>query len=323
MFVFKSAIVFLLGMQVAFAEAPAWFHLPSERSYEIMGYGQADTLDEARGMALKEISQTLKVNVSSSTDINNKLKNDEYNQEITQNLKTSTSAVLIGSKVDRSVKVDEVWYVAVVYDTSSYGAKLKRALNNSVLKNEKLNYLSSTSLVRGINEEVGYKLRYKLLRENDLWKLQYRDIKLVISESDIVKLFAFNNGSRIGLKLNKKIFYPQDVMQFSIGLKKPGYVSMLYVEANGKVGVLFANKKQSRSSTYPAKNSDEELVVANPYKKVLNEMYLTTLSQKPLNLTLFESVQSSYLDESNYKFAELVTLLDKTDFSSVVVKIKF
>ena len=316
-------ITFLLTTQKVIAEQPEWFLQAPEQAYNIMGYGQATSLEDARDLAFKDISQTLKVKVSSSTDVNKQLHNEQYDSQVIQKLKTSSSAVLIGAKVEQSIQSEGTWYVAVAYDSSSLGTKMKRTLSSYTLTKEKANYLSSTPLIRSIDEEVGVRLRYKVLRENDLWKLQYKDIKLVITEAEFIKLFSFYKGKGITLKLNKKIFYPQDNMTFSIGLKKPSYVSMLYVEANGKVGVLFANKKYNKRANYPAKNSNDDLVVANPYKKVLNEMYLAVVSQNPLNLTAFENVQSNYLDGSNYKFAELVTILDKADFSSVVVKIKY
>lgn len=319
----RFAIVLLLYPQAVMAAPPAWFSQPSSNNYEIVGYGEAASLTEAKDMAYSDIAQTLKLKVSSSTDITKKVHNGQYDSQFMQRMKTSSSAELIGAKIEQTQQVDDIWYVAAIYDTSSLGLKIKRALKNRTLKNERENYLSTTALVKEINEEVGFKLRYKLLRENELWFIKYKDIKLVISENEFIKFFKFHKGKNIALKLNKDIFYPHDNMKFFIDSKNTGYTSMLYVESNGKVGILYANEKSRKQATYPPKNSDEELTVANPYKKVINEMYLTIWSANPLDLTAFESVQNDYLDDSNYKFGELVALLDESSFSSVVVKIKF
>jgi len=320
---FRAFLVLFIGLQSAIAGQPGWFLKASNNNYELLGYGQSETLDKAKEMAFKDIIQTLKVEVSASTSIKKTLHNKSFDNKVIQNLNTSSSAVLIGAKVKQAKQVDGVWFVSVVYDTGSIGAKFKRSFKGRKLKNEASNYLTATDLVSDINNEVGTKLRYEVIRKNDLWLLRYKDIEHILSESNFIKLFNFQSDKNIKLSLNKNIFYPQDQMRFQIKSKNSGYVSMLYVEANGKVGVLYANKKSRASLSYPEKNSDEELTVANPYKKILHEMYVALWSPNKVNLTSFENVQSDYLDNSNYKFHELVKLLDKVDNSSVVVKIKF
>jgi len=316
-------VLFFLGLQTAVADQPDWFLKPSINSYELLGYGQDTRLDKAKDMAFKDIIQTIKVEVSSSTNITKTLQNESFDNKVIQNLNTSSSAVLLGARVKQAKQVDGVWFVSVVYDTGTIAAKFKRSFKGRKLKDEKSNYLSITGLISNINKKVGKSLRYELIRKNDLWMLRYKDIEHVLSESDLIKLFTFHSDKSIKLNLNKKIFYPQDQMKFQIKSNNTGYISMLYVESNGKVGVLFENQKSHSKTNYPAKNSDIELTVANPSKKVLHEMYVALWSQNKLNLTPFEDVQNDYLDSSNFKFNELIRLLDQVNYGSVVVKIKF
>jgi hypothetical protein len=315
--------VYLLASSTAFAEQPEWFFELSKNNYEIIGYGQGDKLARAKKEALSDISQMLKVKVQSSFSSKERLHNNEFDSDVKQNLETSSTAILTGARVTKSYQNDGIWYVAVVYDTSSLGMKFKRAMQNNKLINEPPNYLTETSLVNEINSEIGATLRFSLLRENSLWKLKYKNIKYSLMENDLVKLFRFAVGKNINLKLNKKIFYPNDNMMFSIQSQQKGYISMLYVENDGKVGVLFANKKSKDTLSYPEKGSGEELIILNPHKKVLHEMYLATWSQQKIDLSAFEDVQGDYLDVSNYKFNTLVQILDEVDYSSAVVKIKY
>lgn len=319
----RIIIILFVGLQGAIADQFDWFLKSSNNNYEILGYGQAAALDKAKEMAFKDIIQTLKVEVTASTSVRKTVHNESFDNHVIQNLNTSSSAVLIGAKVKQAKQVDGIWYVSVVYDTGSIGAKFKRSLKGYKLKNERPNYLTTTNLISSINNEVGTQLKYEVLRKSDLWLLRYKDIEKVLTENDFINLFRSHSGKYIKLNLNKKIFYPQDQMSFHIDSKNTGYVSMLYVEANGKVGVLYANKKSHTLMRYPEKNSNEELTIANPYKKILHEMYIALWSPNKVNLSSFEDVQSDYLDSSNYKFHKVVELLDKNDFSSVVVKIKY
>jgi hypothetical protein len=323
MFLLRTIFIILLGLHCVEASPPPWYLKSSDNNFEVTGYGQAPTVSEAKEMALKDIAQTLKVEISSSTDIRKTLDNNKFNTKVTQNLSTSASAVLIGTHVKATHHNNDIWYVSVVYDTSSLAEKFKRALKNQTLKNEEKNYLSSTELINEINQALGYKLRYKIFRENNLWMIQYDNNKFVINEQEFRKLFKFKRGTNINVKLNKKIFYPGDKMKFRIKAQDSGYVSMLYAENDGKVGVLYTNIKSKRVIHYPPENSNEELVISNPLNRVLEEMYLAIWSKNRIDLTAFEDVQNNHLDDSNYKFSELIRLLDKSDYSSVVVKIKF
>lgn len=319
----KVIILFIFLIGNVYAGQPSWFLLPPINSYEIIGYGQASTLNQAKEMALKDLSEIIKVKVSSSTSVSKELQNGQFNVDVFQNIETSSSSLLIGSVLKHSYESDGVWYAAVSYDTSSIPMKFKRALKGYTLKNDNSSYLTSSNLIKEINQKVGYKLKYILFRENNLWKLQYKDIKLTLSENDFINLFKNNDGNNIALELNQEIYYPHDQMKLFVKVKSAGYISTLYVGSTGKVGVLYANDKIDTSRSYPSQGSEEELIIANPYNKVLHEMYITVWSKEPIDLTAFEEVKYDYLDDSNYKFSNLVKLLDAVDYSSVVIKVKY
>ena len=316
------SILLLVWHDGVFAAYPAWYLKSATNSYELYGYGQGATINDAKARALLDIAQALEVQVEGSMTISESLHNDNFESAVSQDVKTSSSSVIVGAVLKEFHESEGVWYVLLTYDTRSLGLKFKSVLKSRALEEETDNYLSESSLVSEINQQVGVKLRYQVLREDDLWKIRYKDVKFTLTESELIKTFKPNKGKSIGLKLNKKIYYPEDVMTFDVTSRDKGFVSILLVEKNGKVGVLYSNIESHSKMVVPSKDSDEEIIVSNPEQKVLHEMYVAIWSENPRDLSLFEDIQSDYLDDSNYKFGDLTNLLDTVDYSSAVIKIK-
>ena len=111
-------------------------------------------------------------------------------------------------------------------------------------------------------------------------------------------------------------------MNFIIKHKNKGYISILYVEHNGKVGVLLANKRSNKSFVYPKKDSQDIFKITNPYNKTIKELYVAIYSKKPIELYEFENVSENLLDESNYNFNKLIEKLNYLDISTFVIKIR-
>ena len=109
---------------------------------------------------------------------------------------------------------------------------------------------------------------------------------------------------------------------FKIKHKKSGYISILYVEYNGKVGTLLANYKSNKSFMYPDLKSEDLFKIANPYGKAIRELYIAIYSERPVKLNQFENISSDFLDESNYNFDKLISKLDNLEFSTFEIKIK-
>ena len=111
-------------------------------------------------------------------------------------------------------------------------------------------------------------------------------------------------------------------MSFDISVKTSGYISLVGVEHDGKTGVLLENLHTTAPMTYPDRSSDDLLVVANPYRKTVYELYVLLQSPEPIRLSDFEPVRDELLDSSNYGFHKLLELMEKYDYSALRVKIK-
>ena len=317
-----QAVILLLGAHL-YADAPAWFYNLESPKNILVGYGTNEKQELAKEIAIAEIAKSLLVHVDASVDIEQTRSDEKAKSRVSQNISTAAAATLSGIKVLRAEKRGGLWYVAVVYDNTPLVEKFCKLLNDTQLNNEKQHpYLAQTELVQALNEAMGKTLDYGLIRQDNLWQLRYKEHVLPLRESDLIKLFAFARHGDARLSSNRNIYEHGDPLTFDISVKNSSYVSLIGVEQDGKTGVFLENLHITRPVTYPDQSSDDRLLIANPAKKTIYELYVLLQSLEPIRLNDFEAVHEEFLDESNYGFDKLLELMEKHSFSTVRVKIK-
>ncbi|MBT5935337.1 LPP20 family lipoprotein [Sulfurimonas sp.] len=315
-------VLFIFLPILSFAN-PSWFYNlePTNRN-ELIGYGIDKELVKAKQKATTSIVEFISVKIQSTLSISDSDVNGEINSNSSSKIKSEASAVLSGVKVLKSVKTDGKWYVAVKYDNSPLEKKFKKLLPKK-LQNEKQNqYLKNTPLVKSLNSEIKKNLNYKIIRKDNLWQISYKDIFLPISQDNFYKLFSNTKSNTISIKANKREYKQNDKMYFKIHNKDAGYISILYVEHNGKVGVLLSNRKSDNFFNYPNGKDEDTFTIVNPYKGPIKELYIAIYSKTAIDLDEFESVSDDLLDKTNFNFHKLIAELNNIVFSSYVVKIK-
>jgi len=320
-------LLLLLVPVFLFASMPDWFFkLKPTHNNEVIGYGVAQTLAEAKKEALSDLTQKINVSVKSSTSISLADDNGNVSKSSASNIDTSSQAKISGVKYIKVENLDGDWYVASAYDNSAIEVKLKRLLDKSdryTLKNEEQNsYLKNTSLIKRINDYLKYDLEYNLVYKDDLWQLNYRDIYLPLNQNDLYNLFTNTSSKKISITANKKIYLVGDEMYFSIKKPENTYLSILYVEHNGKVGSLISNQKYPSTLTFPDLKSEDAFSIINPYDKTISELYIAISSNEKIDLSKFENVSDKLLDNSNYNFHKLIKKLENYDFSTYQIKIR-
>jgi len=318
---FKIIFVFLLP--IVLLASPSWLYkIEHDKKHDIVGYGISGNLREAKKNAIADITNTLHVSVDSSLDMVNKDENGNLTQNTSTHLSTSSKAVLSGVEYIKVEKSGELWYVAAKYDNSSLDIKLKKLLPDNLQNEAQNKYLENTPLIKKLNKEFNVKLNYQIIRKDNLWQLKYRDILLPINMRNFYQLFSNQYSPKLSIKPNKNIYRENDNMFFYIKQKMIGYISVLYVEHNGKVGVLLLNKKSKKSFTFPNIKTEETFKIVNPYGKTIKELYVVLYSKIPIDLHKFENIDDNLLDESNYTFDKLLLKLNKYNFSTYEIKIR-
>ncbi len=315
-------LVLLILPIVLFAN-PSWLHniKPTSKN-EIIGYGIDKSLSQAKKSAMSDIVKTISINIQSSTNISKSSVNGNFNSDVATNLKTKAQATLTGIEFIKVDQINDLWYVSAKYDNSPLEIKLKKLLPNN-LQNEKQNiYFKNTPLYKILNNEISKKLNYQIIRKDNLWQIKYKDTFLPIKQDNFYKLFTNCSNGQVTIKANKNIYKENDEMYFNINHTHNGYISILYVEHNGKVGILLSNKQSSQSFTYPNLKSEDTFKIANPYNKPIQELYVVLHSNNKIDLSEFENISDNLLDESNYNFSKLTTKMNNYNFSTFVIKIR-
>lgn len=319
----KKLILLLFFYSSLFAMPKWFFMLEPQSNNELIGYGVASSLELAKQNAMADIVKSIAVNIHTQLNMTQSNIEGKHDKSISQTLKTQANATLSGVKTLQAENFDNLWYVALSYDNSPVQHKLKKLLPTVLKEQTQSAYLAQTDLFKTLNREISIPLDYHIVRQNNFWQLQYKDIFLPLNQEEFYALFDNQTSQELNLKTNQTIYQPNDEMFFKLhSTSQTGYFSLLYVEHNGKVGVLFANQDAKKELRYPAKKSDERFVVANPYGKTIEELYVLIYSNTPLDVRDFESVSHTYLDESNFNFDKLLAIMKHYQFATTKIKIR-
>jgi len=315
--------LWILTLPMILLSSPSWLYdINPIDNNEIIGYGIDKEFSKAKQNAMSDIAESISAEVESSTNMLKSSINGKIDKKISLNKKVKVRAVLSGIKPIKAENIDGIWYIALKYDNAPLALKLKKSISYSV-ENEKQNhYLQHTELFKEINREIGKTLNYQIIRNDNLWQIRYKEIILPIDQNNFYKLFSNQSSLDFAIKANQSVYHQNDKMYFEIKNNREGYISILYVEHNGKVGLLLSNKRTSNSFTYPNLQSKDSFRVVNPYRKSIEELYIALFSTSYIDLSEFENVSNTLLDKSNYNFDTLLTLLDNYKYSTFRVKIR-
>lgn len=324
---FKAVLtIFLLGPALGFAAAPDWFYAIRPASHtELIGYGVDQNLEQAKKLAVDDIVKSIAVQVRSSFMLETRVHDASISMLAEQRIDTQSFAVLNGVKIVKTEQINGEWYVAISYDNISIERKVAQTVGNARDASEWQNqYLRKTALSKRIASALGTTLGFGIERVNGMWNLSYKGNYFPLTQDDFNDVLESSRSRSCSLSTNKDVYREYDRITFRAESPKKGYQSLLYVEHDGKVGVILKNHAVEIGTkfVYPKDADSDALVIANPYKKTINELYVLLCSAEKVDLRDFESVTDVYLDESNYNFNKLLSLLDKHEFSTVKIKIK-
>lgn len=311
----------LLASVFASATQPKWFYQLNLKENEIVGFGVSDTFEKARVFALKEISETLQVKIKSEYTSIESIDNSIVTSNSISSIDAVSNANLFGVTVFRSEEIDGQWYVGMLYDNSSLAVKIKKVMstNSTEYSNVQNVVYSRSRLINNLNSELDKALDYRLVRKNKLWCLNVENNSFPLNERQVTQLFHSYDSPELKLVVNKKHFIPGEYLNFKVLMEKPGYVSIVYAESSGKVGVILDNKQAKKSFSFPDGNI--EFIISNLGHVTLTEMYVVLWSEKRVDLDQLNNVSASYLDESSYGLDLLLSMLTNISYSSVIIKI--
>jgi hypothetical protein len=296
-------------------------YIPKE--YEIIGTGIHSNLEVARNYAKSQIASSLKSRVKSETIQKTKQDGENFNQKFVNNIKSTSADIDLNDLKEIEVKIKNgKYHVKLAYDKRTLLQKIK-AKDIKPSDIDINNQLYKTELVSSIFKKMGFQFPISLIRRNSSWYFEVGNSLFFLNSEDFKKLF-FKSDKNIKLDLNQNNFRHDDKMFFSIKSKNSGFVSILYSEQDGKVGVLAQNIKIKANTDieYPSNLDEDDIIVYNPEGKKFKEFYVAIFSNNQLDLSTFDEISDINLDKTNYKFDKLLSLMSLYDYSTGIVKIK-
>ncbi len=363
---------------------PIWYanHTVKSNSNIYYGYGQGLTKKEAYQNAASEISNQLKVEISSIFKIEDRVRNDNVTNFVSKHITSNSHSILKNIKIIESTKDNNIFYILLEYNYTTprwyesrtveaplfsklgYGQAYRqsKAINMAkedlksqgidILKEVKprkseiINdtyfvavsyrrvpklechpsqneFLSKTSLVQEANKLTNCQHDYQLRYFNNAWHLSYKKISEKLTPRELSSLLINVDSKEVSIETHKYDFHEGEGFYLNITSKKSGYVSVLNVYRDGRVGVVLKNKivNDNANFSFPSKESGQEFVASLITPSVATkDMYVVLYSKTKLKLSKFEKQNSKKVTDKEYRFNEVLKLLKTYDYATLVLR---
>jgi len=332
-------ISILLVTTNSYAKPPEWFGNLTVENNTVIGYGSGKSRKAAMVNARGDIAASINVKVTSQYNQTQELKNNEYKNEITNKTSEEVDVRLNGLKTLKSTESDGVHYVALSFDARSLTVKLREMFVNGV----KFSHIESTNpyahtlfaseLKGAISSGITYTPEYDIVWNNGAYKLIINNNEFFLTANDVQKFLISHKNkvisidlmhhTRSGYKSIEKI-KAGDYFHINVKHASSGYLTLLNIDEEGKVSVMFDNKRVGdvTTETYPNLDEYEGLMT-----EVLNnkdsaiESYVAVLCSKTKRFLEFKEISESVnTDNNSLRFPALYKKIAGCDFASSLLK---
>ena len=315
-------IFFFLILSISIdASSPRWFETQnlSHTPTQLVGYGQAKTIEEAKQNAKKEIAEMLQLDIDSTLSIRKSNSKNIYDKNITQAIVTKSSVRLNGLDILKQEKVNNIWFVAILHENLPL---FKKIINITSPKREvSHSYLNKTKLFKRLKNYFGFYPSATLYNQNGQYYISFDNHQFLISEQEFMGLFI--NSDSYNIEINfKEIVKENEAYFITTKFKKRGFASLFLVAQKGTVVTLFKNiEVVDEIFTYPNRKEFDGLKAKiEDGSKQNKDMFVALLCDKKEDIGLFNQL-STELEENSFRFGDLVDLMDKCTFSTRILTI--
>ena len=304
--ILKFFTFFVLLPSYVFATPNWYYNINSNKPNTYIGFGSANSEQEAKQIALEDISSQISVQIDSKTTRTKKIIAGDYQKNIEQKSTQKTKANLSDFKLLKIDLEDGTYYVAIEYENIPSIDKFKAKLKKAGYKVQFTNYIKN----------------FELSRKDKRWYIKYKDIMQLLDTRDFEKFFSTIQNKNLQFQTNKinNILYNGDEFYFKVKSSKKGYITIFDVYEDGTVIVLYKNVKikANKLTNIPNENF-EQIPVAGLLEegKDAIDLQIALYSDKKLILDNFAMASDEIENDERYKnFDELLKFLNSKIFSS-------
>jgi len=310
-------------------QIPTWFYSlkPNKELSQVIGYGQAKNLEEAKIKAREDIAKQIKTIIASTSTQTTSLSNNSLYNIYNKKINEKTVEMLQDIKLlKKHINEDKEVFVALGYENIPFLSRLIKKLDLSKCSEKQNSYLKNTILLTSINSMTSCSPNIQLQRKDKLWYLIHKNSIQELPIEFFEELYTSVENRNINLKSSKKVLKDGDEFYFKITPKEDGYISLLTVYEDGTVTVLLPNVKVEENKITQLPNESYGAVLEAGLinkNQPTHDLYVAIYSKKRLNLSRFEQASSDLSnDEDSKKFDELINKLDAYEFSTLLLRTK-
>jgi len=300
---------------------PDWYGKLTFNSDEVIGYGNGKTENEAREMAIRNISEQLKVSVKTSTESTKERQNNLIiNDKFSTSSQIESSTELLGLEVLR--RTFDGKFIALKYRKADFETKFIEKLKPENYQCNKNLYVENTVLYkRAVNLK-------KCLPKISFFKKDGNIFINADSTSEIIESFSIlffdkkaNNLEIVAPKTIKEY----DKFDININLKTAGFLNLLLINENGEVFEIVSNLYLETANNISVNTIIErELCGAIENNKTFERaMFVAILSKNNLESN-FLKIRQNQEKYSELKFENMLQLFDDSidfEFTSATLTI--
>jgi len=315
-------LIFLLDRPL-YANTPHWFASQnlSHTQTQIVGYGQAKALNEAKEIAKTRIAQMLQLNIDSTMVIEKNASLSNYGRRINQTIKTTSHLRLNGLILLKKEQVDGNWFVAILYDNLPLFQKIIKSIYPQKIKHSNQPYLTKTKLFKQLQNRFGFYPQATIYSQNGQYYILIGNQQFLISQQEFVEFFINNFSNNINIELKERVKENEPYF-ITTKFKDIGFGSLFLVSHSGTVVSLFKNIELiDRGFTYPNKEEYEGLRAnIEDGSMQSKDMFVAILCQHKEGLGLFNQISTDFEKEA-FRFGDLIDLMERCTFATKILTI--
>ena len=309
------------------ADSPDWFYkLEPANKYEIIGYGDGKTLNEARLNAKNDIAKTISSHISSSFESQTFDKNSNIEHSVKEDITESSELVISDVMTMKEEEKDDKFFVALKYENLSLLNKLIKYGNTTLCGKANL-YLSKTILLQKLSQELNCSAAVELTRDNNQWYLGHNKYRNIITSDNLRSLMIETSSNNLHLQATQLEVREDETYSLKIeNIASRGYLSIFDLYEDGRVVLMESNidltKLYKTKLLYP-EEIKKELQLSGGVLKVGHDsldLFVVIVSEKPLLLSSFIPMGQE-IEKSEMAFGadHLFELMEKNSFATTVV----
>lgn len=326
----RFSVVLIALMIQLFGQAPAWFGtLSSSADFEIIGYGEGITLDEAKSNAKSDIAKSIRSHIDSTFSTHTSVNNSAVNHTAQSSIRETSNLTITDAQLKKSEQNNGRFYVALRYENLPLSTKLAKR-GGQALCGKPNAYLAQTPTLLNLSSELNCSVSVDITRENEGWYLGRGEHRNSMNNADFRALMIETSMGTLRIKSNRTLINEEETYTLNLeGLPAMGYLSLFDVYDDGRV-VLMENNlnlatKSKKEFLYPDDiRNDFELSggVSEAGNDAL-DLYVVLVSKEPLKLSNFIPMgQRIEKGERAFAVDRLLTLMHNNSFATTVVTTK-